>query len=120
MQIKVSNRKWYGTSQKRSWQRLANYVVSHYPKDSSLHQCIRGAFRSFDDCASKLAKSAPKGSKRRTVRKRRKARRATPKRRTAKRRTARRSKPKRRTAKRTAPKRRTARRGVVRRRRRAA
>ncbi len=110
MQIKVSNRKWYGTSQKRSWQRLANYVVSHYPKDSSLHQCIRGAFRSFDDCASKLAKSAPKGSKRRTVRKRR----------TAKRRTARRSKPKRRTAKRAAPKRPTARRRVVRRRRRAA
>ena len=104
MAIKVSSKKCFNASHKRSFQKLANYVTSHYPKDSDLQKAVRGAFKAMDDAAMKLGKGVKSTSKR-----------AMPKRRTAKRRTAKRSAPKRRSMKRAAPKRR-----VQRRRRRAA
>ena len=104
MAIKVSSKKCFNASHKRSFQKLANYVTSHYPKDSDLQKAVRGAFKAMDDAAMKLGKGVKSASKR-----------ALPKRRTAKRRTAKRSAPKRRSMKRAAPKRR-----VQRRRRRAA
>jgi len=114
MAIKVSSKKCFNASHKRSFQKLANYVTSHYPKDSDLQKAVRGAFKAMDDAAMKLGKGVKSASKR-AMPKRRSAKRATPKRRTAKRRTAKRSAPKRRSMKRAAPKRR-----VQRRRRRAA
>ena len=113
MMIKVTNKKCFAVSHKASWQKLANHVMSHYPKDVALHKAVKGAFKAFDASAMKLRKSAAKTAKP----KRRTAKRTTPKRRTAKRRTAKRATPKRRTARRSAPKRRTAKRRVVRRRR---
>ena len=123
MAIKVSSKKCFKASHKRSFQKLANYVTSHSPKDSDLHTAVRGAFKAMDDAAMKLSKGVKSASKRAKP-KRRSAKRATPKRRTAKRRTAKRSAPKRRSnkrrsMKRAAPKRRTAKRRVQRRRRRA-
>ena len=103
MAIKVTSKKCFTASHKQSFQKLANYVMSHYPKDTNLHKAVRGTFKAMDDAAAKMGKAG--ASKKR----------ATPKRRTAKRRTAKRSAPKRRTArrrsaKRAAPKRRRMRR----------
>jgi hypothetical protein len=109
MAIKVSSKKCFNASHKRSFQKLANYVTSHYPKDSDLQKAVRGAFKAMDDAAMKLGKGVKSASKR-----------ATPKRRTAKRRTAKRSAPKRRSTKRRSMKRAAPKRRVQRRRRRAA
>ncbi len=109
MAIKVSSKKCFNASHKRSFQKLANYVTSHYPKDSDLQKAVRGAFKAMDDAAMKLGKGVKSASKR-----------ALPKRRTAKRRTAKRSAPKRRSTKRRSMKRAAPKRRVQRRRRRAA
>ena len=108
MAIKVSSKKCFKASHTRSFQKLANYVTSHYPKDSDLHKAVRGAFKAMDDAAMKLGKGVKSASKR-----------ALPKRRTAKRSAPKRRSNKRRSMKRAAPKRRVQRR-VQRRRRRAA
>ncbi len=100
MAIKTSSKKCFTASHKQSFQKLANYVMSHYPKDTSLHKAVRGAFKAMDDAAAKLSKAA---SKKRAMPKRRSAKRAKPRRRVAKRRA-----PKRRSMKRSAPKRRRA------------
>ncbi len=110
MAIKISSKKCFTASHKQSFQKLANYVMSHYPKDTNLHKAVRGTFKAMDDAAAKMSKVA---SKKRALPKRRSAKRAKPrrraaKRRTAKRRTAKRSAPKRRSMKRSAPKRRRA------------
>lgn len=98
MAIKTSSKKCFTASHKQSFQKLANYVMSHYPKDTNLHKAVRGTFKAMDDAAVKLSKAA---SKKREMPKRRSAKRAAPKRRTAKR-----SAPKRRSMKRSPPKRR--------------
>ncbi|MCH6561452.1 MAG: hypothetical protein IH800_03395 [Myxococcales bacterium] len=100
MAIKTSSKKCFTASHKQSFQKLANYVMSHYPKDTNLHKAVRGTFKAMDDAAAKLSKAA---SKKRAMPKRRSAKRAAPKRRTAKR-----SAPKRRSMKRSPPKRRRA------------
>lgn len=105
MAIKISSKKCFTASHKQSFQKLANYVMSHYPKDTNLHKAVRGTFKAMDDAAAKMSKVA---SKKRAMPKRRSAKRAAPKRRSAKRRTAKRSAPKRRSMKRSAPKRRRA------------
>ncbi len=105
MAIKISSKKCFTASHKQSFQKLANYVMSHYPKDTNLHKAVRGTFKAMDDAAAKMSKAA---SKKRAMPKRRVAKRAAPKRRSAKRRTAKRSAPKRRSMKRSAPKRRRA------------
>ena len=105
MAIKISSKKCFTASHKQSFQKLANYVMSHYPKDTNLHKAVRGTFKAMDDAAAKMSKVA---SKKRATPKRRSAKRAAPKRRSAKRRTAKRSAPKRRSMKRSAPKRRRA------------
>jgi hypothetical protein len=111
MAIKVSSKKCFTASQKRSWQKLANYVTSHYPKDSDLHKAVRGTFKAIDDAAKKLGKAPKKNAKP----KRRAIKRTTPKHRKVKRSTAKRSPAKRRGVKRAAPKRHTAKRRVIRR-----
>jgi hypothetical protein len=115
MAIKTSSKKCFTASHKQSFQKLANYVMSHYPKDTNLHKAVRGTFKAMDDAAAKLSKAASKKRampKRRSVKhakpRRRVAKRAAPKRRSAKRRTAKRRAPKRRSMKRSAPKRRRA------------
>lgn len=100
MAIKTSSKKCFTASHKQSFQKLANYVMSHYPKDTNLHKAVRGTFKAMDDAAVKLSKAT---SKKRPMPKRRSAKRAAPKRRTAKR-----SAPKRRSMKRSPPKRRRA------------
>ena len=100
MAIKTSSKKCFTASHKQSSQKLANYVMSHYPKDTNLHKAVRGTFKAMDDAAVKLSKAT---SKKRAMPKRRSAKRAAPKRRTAKR-----SAPKRRSMKRSPPKRRRA------------
>ena len=105
MAIKISSKKCFTASHKQSFQKLANYVMSHYPKDTNLHKAVRGTFKAMDDAAAKMSKVA---SKKRAMPKRRSAKRAAPKRRSAKRRTAKRRAPKRRSMKRSAPKRRRA------------
>ncbi len=105
MAIKISSKKCFTASHKQSFQKLANYVMSHYPKDANLHKAVRGTFKAMDDAAAKMSKVA---SKKRAKPRRRSAKRAAPKRRSAKRRTAKRSAPKRRSMKRSAPKRRRA------------
>ncbi|TDJ00160.1 MAG: hypothetical protein E2O73_06365 [Deltaproteobacteria bacterium] len=100
MAIKTSSKKCFTASHKQSFQKLANYVMSHYPKDTNLHKAVRGTFKAMDDAAVKLSKAT---SKKRAMPKRRSAKRAAPKRRTAKR-----SAPKRRSMKRSPPKRRRA------------
>ena len=100
MAIKTSSKKCFTASHKQSFQKLANYVMSHYPKDTNLHKAVRGTFKAMDDAAAKLSKAA---SRKRAMPKRRSAKRAAPKRRTAKR-----SAPKRRSMKRSPPKRRRA------------
>jgi len=114
MAIKVSSKKCFNASHKRSFQKLANYVTSHYPKDSDLQKAVRGAFKAMDDAAMKLGKGVKSASKRALPKRR------TAKRRTAKRRTAKRSAPKRRSTKRRSMKRAAPKRRVQRRRRRAA
>ena len=99
MAIKISSKKCFTASHKQSFQKLANHVMSHYPKDTNLHKAVRGTFKAMDDAAAKMSKAASK-------------KRAKPKRRTAKR-----AKPRRRTAKRATPKRRSAKRRTVKRRR---
>ena len=100
MAIKISSKKCFTASHKQSFQKLANYVMSHYPKDTNLHKAVRGTFKAMDDAAVKLSKAA---SRKRAMPKRCSAKRAAPKRRTAKR-----SAPKRRSMKRSPPKRRRA------------
>ncbi len=117
MAIKISSKKCFTASHKQSFQKLANYVMSHYPKDPNLHKAVRGTFKAMDNAAAKMSKAA---SKKRAMPKRRSAKRAKPRRRAAKRaapkrRTAKRSAPKRRSMKRSAPKRRAMRRRRTRR-----
>ncbi len=95
MAIKVSSKKCFNASHKRSFQKLANYVTSHYPKDSDLHKAVRGAFKAMDDAAMKLSKGVKSASKRAKP-KRRTAKRSAPKRRSTKRRSMKRAAPKRR------------------------
>ena len=120
MKIKVTSKKCFSGAHKRTWQKLANHVVSHYPKDSALHQAVRGAFRAIDASAVKLTKSAAKPAKRRTAKrstvKRRTVKRSTAKRKPAKRKTAKRRTASHRRVKRTTPRRHTAKRRVARRR----
>ncbi len=116
MAIKISSKKCFTASHKQSFQKLANYVISHYPKDTNLHKAVRGTFKATDDAAAKMSKAASKKPKRRSAKRakpqRRAAKRAAPKRRSVKRRTAKRSAPKRRSKrrsmKRAAPKHRRA------------
>ena len=109
MKISVAKKKWATTSHQRCCQKLANHVMSHYPKDTALHKAVRESFKSMDAAATKLAKSSKKASPAR--RRKTTARRRT----TARKRTAR--GPAKRTARRAAPKRRTtARRRTTRRR----
>ena len=122
MKISVPKKKWAQTMHQRSFQKLANHVARHYPMDRALHKAVRDTFKSMDNAAMKLAKSAKKSAPKRT--RKSTAKRRTTARRATKRTTARKSTPKRTTArKRTAPKRRTtarrttARRGNWRRRR---
>ena len=113
MAIKISSKKCFTASHKQSFQKLANYVMSHYPKDTNLHKAVRGTFKAMDDAAAKMSKAA---SKKRAKPKRRTAKRAKPKRRAAKRATSMRRTAKRRRMKRAAPRRHS----QARRRRRAA
>jgi hypothetical protein len=118
MAIKVSSRKCFSATHKRSWQKLAKHVEGHYPKDTELHKAVRGAFKAMDDAASKIVKGTKKSPKpKRSMAKRRTMKRRTaPKRRTVKRaKGKKRSTPKRRTARRAAPRRTTKRRMVRRR-----
>ena len=92
MAIKISSKKCFTASHKQSFQKLANYVMSHYPKDTNLHKAVRGTFKAMDDAAAKMSKAA---SKKRAKPRRRTAKRATPKRRTAKRRRMKRAAPRR-------------------------
>ena len=94
MKISVAKKKWATTSHQRCCQKLANHVMSHYPKDSALHKAVRDSFKSMDAAATKLAKSSKKAAparrrktsaKRRTTARKRTARR--PAKRTARRRT---------------------------------
>ena len=105
MKIHVGAKRWATVSQKRSFERLAQRVMNHYPKDSQLHKAVSDALKSMDQAASKLKKSAVAKPKRK-VAKRKAVRRTTRRRTTAKRRTT----TKRRTARKSAPKRRTAKR----------
>lgn len=114
MAIKISSKKCFTASHKQSFQKLANYVMSHYPKDTNLHKAVRGTFKAMDDAAAKMSKAA---SKKRAVPKRRSAKRAKPRRRAAKRAAPKRRSVKRRTAKRSAPKRRSMKRSAPKRRR---
>ncbi|MCZ6713415.1 MAG: hypothetical protein O7B29_05655 [Deltaproteobacteria bacterium] len=109
MAIKTSSKKCFTASHKQSFQKLANYVMSHYPKDTNLHKAVRGTFKAMDDAAVKLSKAT---SKKRAMPKRRSVKHAKPRRRVAKR-----AAPKRRTAKRSAPKRRSMKRSPPKRRR---
>ena len=113
MAIKISSKKCFTASHKQSFQKLANYVMSHYPKDANLHKAVRGTFKAMDDAAAKMSKAA---SKKRTMPKRRSAKRAKPRRRAAKRAAPKRRSVKRRTAKRSAPKRRSMKRSAPKRR----
>ena len=72
---KVANRKWYSATHKKSFEKLAGYVMSHYPKDAQLHKAVSSCYKSFDDASWKLAKSMSKAK-----RPMRKARRAPSKR----------------------------------------
>ncbi len=114
MAIKISSKKCFTASHKQSFQKLANYVMSHYPKDTNLHKAVRGTFKAMDDAAAKMSKAA---SKKRAMPKRRSAKRAKPRRRAAKRAAPKRRSVKRRTAKRSAPKRRSMKRSTPKRRR---
>ena len=108
MAIKVTSKKCFTASHKQSFQKLANYVMSHYPKDTNLHKAVRGTFKAMDDAAAKMGKAG--ASKKRATSRRRTLKRATPKRRTAKRSAPKRRTARRRSAKRAAPKRRRMRR----------
>ncbi len=114
MAIKISSKKCFTASHKQSFQKLANYVMSHYPKDTNLHKAVRGTFKAMDDAAAKMSNVA---SKKRAMPKRRSAKRAKPRRRAAKRTAPKRRSVKRRTAKRSAPKRRSMKRSAPKRRR---
>jgi len=100
MAIKVTSKKCFTASHKQSFQKLANYVMSHYPKDTNLHKAVRGTFKAMDDAAAKMGKAG--ASKKRATPKRRTAKRSAPKRRTARRRSAKRAAPKRRRMRRRA------------------
>ncbi len=118
MKISVPKRKWAQVSHMRSWNKLAKHVMSHYPKDSTLHKAVRDSFKSMNDAATKLQKSAkkkaaPKRARKSTARRRTTARKGSARKSTARRSTARRWAPKRRAA---ARRRTTARRRVLRRR----
>jgi hypothetical protein len=89
MKIKIAKRKWHTASMNSRWQKLANHISSHYPKDSKLAATLRDAVKHADMAAAKLSTTAKpkrktavkaKTTKRRTAAKRT----ATPKRRTAK------------------------------------
>ncbi|MEE8557077.1 MAG: hypothetical protein V3T14_04245 [Myxococcota bacterium] len=58
MKIKVAKKKCFTATDMRTFQRLANYVTSHYPKDSALHKNVRSCFQSFGAAASKLSQAA--------------------------------------------------------------
>ena len=124
MKIKVAKKKCYTATDMRTFQRLANYVTSHYPKDSALHKNVRSCFQSFGSTATKLSQAKPKVTRRKTRRApaKRRMRRGTKRARTApKRRTSLKRKGAKRTTRR-APRRVAARRSTRRpiRRRRAA
>ncbi len=106
MKIKVTTRKWATATQKRSLQKLANHVCSHYPKDKALHKAVRDTFKSMDAAASNWSK----GWKKASAKKRGPARKSAPKRRTASRRRTSSSRWSKRGSRRAAPKRRTVRR----------
>ncbi len=116
MKISVPKKKWAQAGHKRCFEKLAKHVTNHYPKDSALHKAVRDAFKSMNDAALKLEKSAKKKAAPKRPRKRTTARkRATARKRrgVVRRRTARRSAPRRRSA---AARRTTARRPGIRRR----
>lgn len=119
MKIKIAKRKWHTASMNSRWQKLANHISSHYPKDSKLAAALRDAVKHADMAAAKMSTTAKpkrktavkaKTTKRRTATKRT----ATPKRRTAKTTT------KRRTAAKSTTKRATTKRATTTRRRKAA
>ncbi len=68
MKIKVAMKKCFTATDMRTFQRLANYVTSHYPKDSALHKNVRSCFQSFGATASKLSQAKPKMMRRKTRR----------------------------------------------------
>lgn len=68
MKIKVAKKKCFTATDMRTFQRLANYVTSHYPKDSALHKNVRSCFQSFGAAASKLSQAKPKVARRKTRR----------------------------------------------------
>ena len=111
MKISIPKRKWFTAGHQKSFKRLADYVTTHYPKDTQLHKAVAATFKSTNQRRRSPMKR--RSVRRRTSGTRRRVARKAPKRRKVARRTAR---------KRTAPKR-TARRGtrrvrrVVRRRR---
>jgi hypothetical protein len=105
MKIKVTNRKCYTVTQKRTFMRLANYVTSHYPKDATLHKAVRSCFKSFDEASSKLSKAKPKAVRRKTRRTPKRVRRVRRVRKAAKRRTPMKRRGTKRTARKNAPRR---------------
>lgn len=108
MKISVPKKKWAQANHQRSFAKLAKHVMSHYPKDSTLHKAVRDSFKSMNDAAAKLEKgarkAAPKRARKRPTRRRSTGRRSAPRKRS----TARRSGARRRTARSWAPKRRSA------------
>ena len=96
MKISWPKAKKYNLAQQRKFKKLAEYCMSHYPKDSDLHKAVKGCFGAFEQWSRTHAKAATKSRKtarRRTTAKRRPTarRRTTAKRRApARRKTARR------------------------------
>ena len=89
MKIKIAKRKWHTASMNSRWQKLANHISNHYPKDSKLAAALRDAVKHADMAAAKMSMTAkPKrktAAKAKTTKRRTAAKRtATPKRRTAK------------------------------------
>lgn len=88
MKIKIAKRKWHTASMNSRWQKLANHISNHYPKDSKLAAALRDAVKHADMAAAKMSMTAkPKrktAAKAKTTKRRTAAKRtATPKRRTA-------------------------------------
>ncbi len=65
MKISVPKRSWAKASHVRHFEKLAKHVMNHYPKDTALHKAVRDSFKSMNDAATKLTKSARKAAPKR-------------------------------------------------------
>jgi hypothetical protein len=71
MKISIPKHRAFTIGQQKTFERLAKYVMTHYPKDTQLHKAVIGSFKSTKAVSVKLAKGQSKAVKRTTTRRRR-------------------------------------------------